>query len=96
VLDKVAELLSKIHHKFGVAVDFIDELSEHWNQLFHTSLRSEQLSDLAQPLNGVHLRIRVLAAEVIDEKSNSADSVDFVNITSRVYLIVRHYSNLFD
>ena len=93
MLDKVAELLSKIHHKFGVAVDFIDELRKHGNQLLDAPLRAQQLGNLAEPLDRVHLRVGVFAAEVVDQKCDGADCVDLVHLTGCIHVIFRHFSN---
>ena len=68
MIRELAKLLSKRHHELWIAVNLIDQLSQHRNQLFNAAFRSKQVRNLIKSLNRVHLRIGVLTAQIVDQE----------------------------
>ena len=56
------KLLGEGHHEFRVAVDSINKFCQHGNKLLNTAFWSEEVRDLAETLDGVHLGIGVFTA----------------------------------
>lgn len=60
VLCEASKLFSESHHELWVAVNLINQLREHWNELFDAAFGAKQVGNLTQPLDRVHLGVRVL------------------------------------
>ena len=77
-LRQIAQLFRQIHHEFGVAIDFVDELGEHWDELFGGAVGAEELSNRNQSLYWMQFRTWVLTIKVIYKQSYRADLVELV------------------
>ena len=82
MISQTSKLLSKGHHKLRIAVNLIDQLCEHGDQLFDAALRPKQICNLAQPLYGVHLCIWILTRQVIDKQSYCGDGINLIKLTA--------------
>ena len=67
MVSKSAKLLSEGHHELWVAVDLVNQLSQHGDEFLNAALRAKQVGDLTESLDRVHLGVWVLAAKVVDQ-----------------------------